>query len=154
MIGEGDRAPDFTLAGVDGEGNEVTVTLSEADGPVVLYFYPKDDTSGCTKQACGIRDEWSAFRQTDARVLGVSPDDLASHRKFSDKYDLPFTLLSDTDHEVAEAYGVWKQKKMYGNTFMGIQRSTFIIDAEGRITHAWRRVKPEEHAAQVLAALA
>ena len=153
MIGEGDTAPDFTLDGVDAEGNEVTVTLSEIDGPVVLYFYPKDDTPGCTTQACGIRDEWSAFRQTDARVLGVSPDDVASHRKFSEKYDLPFTLLADTDHEAAEAYGVWKQKKMFGNTFMGVERSTFIIDEEGRIAHAWRKVNPKEHADRVLEAL-
>lgn len=154
MIGEGDRAPDFTLQGVDGDGREVTVTLSELDGPVVLYFYPKDDTSGCTTQACGIRDEWSAFRRTDARVLGVSPDGIASHRKFSEKHDLPFTLLSDTDHEVAEAYGVWKQKKMFGNTFMGIERSTFIIDDDGRIAHAWRRVKAKDHAEWALEALA
>ena len=154
MIGEGDKAPDFTLQGVDGDGNEVSITLSELDGPVVLYFYPKDDTPGCTAQACGIRDEWTAFRQTDARVLGVSPDDVASHRKFSEKYDLPFTLLSDPEGEVAEAYGVWKQKKMFGNTFMGVQRSTFIIDGDGRIIHAWRKVKPKEHADQVLEALA
>ena len=154
MVGEGDRAPDFTLPGVDGDGNEVRVTLSELDGTVVLYFYPKDDTSGCTAQACGIRDEWTAFRQTDAVVLGVSPDDLASHRKFSDRHDLPFTLLSDTDGEVSGAYGVWKQKKMFGNTFMGVQRSTFIIDGDGRIIHAWRKVKPKEHADRVLAALA
>ena len=153
MIGEGDRAPDFTLEGVDGDGNEVTVTLSDLDDPVVLYFYPKDDTPGCTAQACGIRDEWTAFRQTDARVLGVSPDDMASHRKFSQKYDLPFTILSDPDGEVAEAYGVWKQKKMFGNTFMGVERSTFIIE-DGRITHAFRKVKPKQHADQVLEALA
>lgn len=153
MIGEGDRAPDFTLQGVTGDGEEVTVTLSELDGPVVLYFYPKDDTPGCTAQACGIRDEWSTFRETDATVLGVSPDDVASHRKFSAKYDLPFTILSDPDGEVAEAYGVWKQKKMFGKTFMGVQRSTFIIGEDGRIEHAFRKVKPKEHAEQVLEAL-
>lgn len=153
MVGEGDRAPDFTLRGVDGNGEEVTVTLSELEGPVVLYFYPKDDTPGCTAQACGIRDEWTAFRKTDARVLGVSPDDVASHRKFSAKYDLPFTLLADPDGEVAEAYGVWKQKKMFGNTFMGVKRSTFIIE-DGRIRNAFRKVKAKEHADQVLEALA
>lgn len=153
MVNEGDRAPDFTLSGIDAGGEEVAVTLSELDGPVVLYFYPKDDTPGCTTQACGIRDEWSAFRQTDARVLGVSPDDLASHRKFSAKFDLPFTLLSDTENEVAEAYDVWKEKKMFGNTFMGVERSTFIIGEDGRITHAFRKVKPKAHAEQVLEAL-
>lgn len=154
MIGEGDKAPDFTLRGVSGEGGEVTVTLSELDGPVVLYFYPKDDTSGCTTQACGIRDEWPAFEGTDAVVLGVSPDEAASHRKFSDKYDLPFILLSDTDHAVAEAYGVWKEKNMYGRKYWGIERSTFIIDGDGRIHRAFRRVKPKQHADQVLEALA
>ncbi len=153
MIGEGDKAPDFTLGGVDGNGDEVTVTLSAVEGPVVLYFYPKDDTPGCTTQACGIRDEWTAFRQTDATVFGISPDDEASHRKFSEKYDLPFTLLSDTGGKVAEAYGVWKQKKMFGNAFMGVERSTFIIDGDGRISHAFRRVKPKTHADQVLGAL-
>ena len=153
MIGEGDKAPDFTLKGVTGEGEEVEVTLSEVEGPVVLYFYPKDDTPGCTTQACGLRDEWTAFRQTDARVFGVSPDDMDSHRKFSEKYDLPFTLLCDTEHTAAEAYGVWKQKKMFGNTFMGVERSTFIIDEDGRISHAFRKVKPKKHADQVLEAL-
>lgn len=153
MIGEGDRAPDFTLKGVDGDGEEVTVTLSELDGPVVLFFYPKDDTPGCTTQVCAIRDEWDAFRDTDARVLGVSPDDMASHRKFSEKYDLPFTLLADPGRAVAEAYGVWKRKKSFGNTYMGIERSTFIIGGDGRIQHAWRRVKAKEHADWVLEAL-
>ena len=153
MVREGDEAPDFTLRGVDGEGEEVEVTLSEVDGPVVLYFYPKDETPGCTAQACGLRDEWSAFRQTDATVLGVSPDDVESHRSFSEKYDLPFTLLSDSRHTVAEAYDVWTEKKMFGNTFMGVERSTFIIDADGRIAHAFRKVKPKKHADQVLEAL-
>jgi peroxiredoxin Q/BCP len=145
MIDEGDRAPDFTLQGVNGDGEEVTVTRSEVDGPVVLYFYPKDDTPGCTTQACGIRDEWSALKQTDATVLGISPDDIPSHRKFSEKYDLPFTILSDPGGEVAEAYGVWKEKKMFGNTFMGVERSTFIVDDDGAITEAWRKVKAKEH---------
>ena len=152
MIGEGDRAPDFTLEGVNGEGEEVTVTLSELDGPVVLYFYPKDDTPGCTTQACGIRDEWSTLKQTDAHVLGISPDDIASHRKFSEKYDLPFTILSDPEGEVAEAYGVWKEKKMFGNTFMGVERSTFVIE-DGRVTEAWRKVKAKEHADWLLEVL-
>ena len=145
MIGEGDKAPDFTLQGVNGDGEEVTVTLSEVEGPVVLYFYPKDDTPGCTTQACGIRDEWSTLKRTEATVFGISPDDVESHRKFSDKYDLPFTLLSDTEKEVAEAYGVWQEKKNFGNTYMGVVRSTFIIDGDGRIAEAWRKVKAKEH---------
>lgn len=154
MIGEGDTAPDFTLQGVSGDGEEVTVTLSEIDEPVVLYFYPKDDTPGCATQACGIRDEWSVLENVDARILGVSPDNVASHRKFSEKYDLPFTILSDPDGEVAEAYGVWKQKKMFGNTFMGVERSTFVIDGHGRVTDVWRKVKAKEHTDWLLEVLA
>ena len=155
MVGQGDKAPDFEMSGVDANGEEVTVSLADLEGQtVVLYFYPKDDTSGCTTQACGIRDEWPAFQDTDAVVLGVSPDDEASHRKFSDKYDLPFTLLSDPDHSVSEAYGVWKEKNMYGRKYMGIERSTFIIGPDGVIQEAYRRVRPKEHADQVLEALA
>lgn len=150
----GERAPDFSLEGVTGEGDAVAVRLSELRGrPVVLYFYPKDDTSGCTTQACGIRDEWGALRATGAEVLGVSPDDLDSHRAFAGKYGLPFTLLSDPDHAVAEAYGVWKEKSMYGRTYWGNERSTFIIDEEGRIRSLRRRVKPGEHAEWVLEVL-
>lgn len=151
MLEEGDQAPDFSLPGLDADGERIEVRLSELRGsPVVLYFYPKDDTPGCTTQACGIRDEWSAFRETGAAVLGVSPDDVASHEKFSEKYDLPFTLLSDPDHEVAEAYDVWKEKSMYGRTFWGIERSTFVIDADGRVEKALRRVRPKKHTDQVL----
>lgn len=151
MLEEGDQAPDLSLDGLDAEGERVHVRLSELRGShVVLYFYPKDDTSGCTKQACEIRDEWSRFQEAGAVVLGVSPDDIDSHRSFSSKYDLPFTLLSDPDHEVAEAYGVWKEKSMYGRKFWGIERSTFIIDPEGRVEKALRRVRPKEHAEQVL----
>lgn len=154
MPTEGEQAPDFALDGVTGAGEDVHVRLSELKGkPVVLYFYPKDDTPGCTTQACGIRDEWSTFRETGAEVLGVSPDDLASHRRFSEKHDLPFTLLADPDHRVAEEYGVWKEKSMYGRTFWGIERSTFVIDAEGRIASAFRRVRPKQHADQVLQVL-
>lgn len=154
MLQQGDPAPDFTLSGIDGEGEEVEVRLSQLRGtPVVLYFYPKDDTPGCTTQACGIRDEWPSFEGTGARVLGVSPDDLASHRKFSAKFELPFTLLSDPDHEVAEAYGVWKEKNMFGRKYWGVERSTFVIDADGQLREAFRRVKPKEHAQQVLDAL-
>lgn len=155
MPTEGETAPDFDLAGVTGDGEEVRVRLSDLRGsPVVLYFYPKDDTSGCTKQACGIRDAWGDFAATSAHVLGVSPDGVASHRKFSDKYDLPFTLLADRDHSVAEAYGVWKEKSMYGRTYWGVERSTFIIGPDGRIERAFLRVRPTEHADQVLQALA
>ena len=155
MPSQGERAPEFTLRGVDGDGEEVEVRLADLRGKrVVLYFYPKDDTSGCTTQACGIRDEWPAFGKTDAVVLGVSPDDVDSHRKFGAKYDLPFTLLADPDHAVAEAYGVWNEKSMYGRKYLGIERTTFLIDAEGRIAHVFPRVKPKEHTREVLEALA
>jgi peroxiredoxin Q/BCP len=150
LVEEGKPAPDFTLT----SDSDETVTLSSFRGkPVVLYFYPKDDTPGCTAQACGIRDVYSDFRQRGAIVLGVSPDDEASHVKFKEKYSLPFTLLADPDHEVAEEYGVWKERNMYGKKSMGIERSTFVIDAEGNVSKAMRRVKPDTHAAAVLAAL-
>ena len=150
----GERAPEFTLRGIDGDGGEVEVSLAELRGRrVVLHFYPKDDTSGCTTQACGIRDAWPEFGSTDAVVLGISPDDNASHRKFSEKYDLPFTLLADPDHGVAEAYDVWKEKSMYGRKFMGVERTTFVIGVDGVIEHVFPRVKPKEHARQVLAVL-
>ena len=155
MPKEGDQAPEFSLPGVTPEGDPVDVTLSDLRGsPVVLYFYPKDDTPGCTTQACAIRDQWSAFRDAGAVVLGVSPDDAASHRKFSEKYDLPFTLLADADHELAEKYDVWKEKSMFGRTFWGNERSTFVIDAEGRVQRIFQRVRPDEHADQVLGVLA
>ena len=121
--------------------------------PVVLYFYPKDDTPGCTEQACGIRDAYGAFRERGAVVLGVSPDDEASHQAFRSKFSLPFTLLADHEHRVAEQYGVWVEKNRYGKKSMGIERSTFVIDAEGNLAKAMRRVKPDTHAAEVLAAL-
>ena len=150
MVEEGRRAPDFTLTTDAGE----SLTLSSLRGsPVVLYFYPKDDTPGCTKQACGIRDAWSELESTGATVLGVSPDSRRSHVKFREKYDLPFTLLADEDHAVAEAYEVWVQKSFAGKKYMGIERSTFVIDAEGNVAKVMRRVKPDEHADQVLAAL-
>jgi thioredoxin-dependent peroxiredoxin len=151
MLDAGTRAPEFTLAADDGS----TVTLSELRGkPVVLYFYPKDDTPGCTAQACGIRDAWSDFQGVDALVLGVSPDDEASHRAFKEKYGLPFTLLSDPDHAVADAYGVWQERSMYGKTFMGIKRSTFVIGEDGTVREAMYGVKPDTHAERVLKALA
>ena len=151
---EGQEAPDFELPGTEAEGRETRVRLSELKGRrVVLYFYPKDDTPGCTTQACGIRDAWPRFGETGAAVFGLSADDVESHRRFADKYDLPFPLLADTDHEVAEAYGVWKEKKLYGRKHWGIERSTFVIGPDGRIEHVFRRVKPAQHADQVLAAL-
>jgi peroxiredoxin Q/BCP len=150
MVEEGKPAPDFELSSETGEH----IKLSSLRGkPVVLYFYPRDDTPGCTTQACGIRDVYADFRERGAVVLGVSPDDEASHVKFKEKYSLPFTLLADPEHEVAERYGVWKERNMYGNKSMGIQRSTFVIDADGNVAKVLHRVKPDTHAADVLAAL-
>ncbi len=143
MLDVGQEAPTFTLPSDAGE----EVSLQRLRGtPVVLYFYPKDDTPGCTTQACGLRDSWSELAATGARVLGVSPDSAESHRRFRDKYALPFTLLADEDHAVAEAYGVWVEKTRYGRTAMGIERSTFVIDPEGKLAAIKRRVKPDEHA--------
>ena len=151
MINEGDQAPDFTLqsdAGTD-------VTLSSLRGrPVVLYFYPRDDTPGCTTQACGIRDAYGEFERAGAVVLGVSPDDESSHVKFREKYELPFTLLADTDHAVAERYGAWGEKKFAGKSYMGVKRSTFVIGEDGTVKTVMRDVKPATHADDVLAALA
>jgi thioredoxin-dependent peroxiredoxin len=150
MVTEGQPAPDFTLRSETG----TTVTLSSLrDRSVVLYFYPKDDTPGCTTQACGIRDAWGDFERAGAVVLGVSPDDEESHEKFKQKFDLPFTLLADTDHEVADAYGVWGEKTYAGKTYMGVLRSTFVIDGDGNVARIFRDVKPAEHADQVLDAL-
>jgi thioredoxin-dependent peroxiredoxin len=151
VVAEGDAAPDFTLESDSGK----PVTLSSLKGrQVVLYFYPKDDTPGCTTQACGIRDAYGEFERAGAVVLGVSPDDAGSHVKFKAKYGLPFTLLADPEHVVAELYGVWGEKRNYGKTYMGIIRSTFVIDAEGNLTKVMRNVKPDTHADKVLQALA
>lgn len=147
MLEAGDSAPDFTLESDSGE----TVRLADLRGRrVVLYFYPKDDTSGCTKEACGFRDERESFDDRDVTVLGVSPDGVASHAKFREKYDLNFPLLADPDHAVAEAYGAWGTKKMYGREYEGVLRSTFVIGPDGRIERVYRKVKPAEHAAQIL----
>ena len=151
MVQEGKPAPDFELESDSGE----TVKLSELRGkPVVLYFYPKDDTPGCTRQACDIRDAWGEFERAGAVVLGVSPDDERSHMKFKEKYGLPFPLLADTDHAIAEEYGVWQEKSFAGKTYMGVVRSTFVIDAEGKVARALRNVRADTHADEVLAVLA
>ena len=150
-IAAGSKAPDFTLVSHDG----TKVKLSSLRGrPVVLYFYPRDDTPGCTREACGFRDAAVAFRAHKAVVLGVSPDGPESHAAFRAKHALPFTLLSDPDHSVAERYGAWRKKTLYGRTTLGIVRSTFVIDAAGRVARVFRAVRPDGHAAQVLAALA
>jgi peroxiredoxin Q/BCP len=150
VIEEGKPAPDFELPTDGGE----TIKLSELRGkPVVLYFYPKDDTPGCTTQACGIRDAYGEFEKAGAVVLGVSPDSEKSHGKFKSKYELPFTLLADTDHSVAEQYGVWGQKSFAGKKYMGVNRSTFVIDADGNVKRVLLDVKPANHADDVLEAL-
>jgi thioredoxin-dependent peroxiredoxin len=147
----GDTAPDFTIP--DQDGNPVTLS-SFRGGPVVLYFYPKADTPGCTTQACGIRDHKTDYTNLGATVLGVSPDPVKPIAKFVEKQQLNFTLLSDEDHKVAEDYGVWVEKSMYGRTYMGNERSTFLIDADGKISHIFHKVKPAEHDQLVLEALA
>ncbi len=150
MVKEGAAAPDFTLPADDGSD----VTLSSYRGKkVVLYFYPKDHTPGCTTQACDLRDNHEALQAQGVVVLGVSPDGLASHKKFREKHQLNFPLLSDEDHRVSEAFGVWKEKSMYGKKFWGIERSTFLIDEKGVVVDAWRKVKPKGHAERVVEAL-
>jgi len=146
---EGDKAPDFTVR--DGEGQ--TVRLRDLRGKkVVLYFYPKDDTPGCTKEACSFRDSFAKFKRRDIEVLGVSFDSEAKHKKFAQKFDLPFRLLADTDRSIAESFGTYGEKKFMGRTYMGIHRMTFLIDEKGKIKKIFNKVKPEEHAEEVLAA--
>ena len=146
----GDPAPPFSLPDETGR----TVALADLEGrPVVLYFYPKDDTPGCTTEACGFQDNMNRVKKQGGVVLGVSPDSAASHQKFKQKYSLDFPLLVDADHQVAVAYGAWGEKKMYGKTREGIIRSTFLIDAEGRIARAWYKVKVSGHVDEVIAAL-
>lgn len=150
MLSPGTKAPTFALPSSDGE----TVRLADFKGKkVVLYFYPKDDTTGCTVEACEFRDSWAAVKRSGALVLGISPDGVASHSKFSAKLKLPFPLLADADHAVAERYGVWGEKSMYGRKYFGILRTTFVIDETGSIAKVFERVKPKGHAAEVLEAL-
>ncbi|MBU8538639.1 thioredoxin-dependent thiol peroxidase [Falsiroseomonas tokyonensis] len=146
---EGKPAPDFTMPASGGR----SVSLAELKGkPFLLYFYPKADTPGCTKQACGIQEALPALGKTGLTVIGVSPDPMKPIEKFAQKFNLTFPLASDEDHKVAEAYGVWVEKSMYGKTYMGMERSSFLVAADGRIAKVWRKVKPEAHAAQVLEA--
>jgi peroxiredoxin Q/BCP len=152
----GDKAPDFTAIAVGGEyGDGATVSLSEFRGrTVVLYFYPKDDTPGCTTQACAVRDKYAALQQTGAVIFGVSVDSPESHAKFIEKYSLPFPLISDESQAIVEAYGVWVEKSMYGKTFFGTERSTFVIAPDGTIKSVFRKVKPDAHTTIVLEDLA
>jgi peroxiredoxin Q/BCP len=149
MLNEGDIAPDFTAR--DEKGNEVK--LADLRGErVALYFYPKDDTPGCTKQACSLRDSYADLTDKNIKVLGVSLDDEASHQKFIGKFNLPFTLLADTDRKLSESYGVYGEKNMYGKKYMGINRTTFLIDKDGKLKKIFRKVNVEQHAEEVLAA--
>jgi peroxiredoxin Q/BCP len=149
MVKEGTTAPAFKTKDDNGED----VSLKDFKGQkVVLYFYPKDDTPGCTKEACSFRDAYSKYKKQGIKLLGVSPDSEASHKKFITKYKLPFTLLADRDHAIAEAYGVWGEKKFMGRTYMGVLRTTFLIDEKGKIKKVFEKVKPEDHATEVLEA--
>jgi thioredoxin-dependent peroxiredoxin len=150
MLKIGEKAPDFTA--LDGGGEEVS--LGDFKGrKVILYFYPKDNTSGCTREACDFRDNMARLTRKKTVVLGVSPDSVSSHEKFSAKFDLPFTLVSDPSHEIAEAYGVWIEKSMYGKKYMGIERSTFVVDEKGKIVAIFRKVKVAGHVDEVIETL-
>jgi len=151
MLAIGDTAPDFTLPTDAGE----ELTLSSLRGrPVVIYFYPKDDTPGCTTESCEFRDLMPRFDASNATILGVSPDSVASHQKFKTKFELPFTLVADTEKVACQAYDVWKEKSMYGKQYMGVERTTFVIDNDGKISHIFGKVKPAGHAAEVMEAVA
>jgi len=151
VLESGQAAPDFTLPDQDGKA----LTLSDLRGEtVVLYFYPRADTPGCTIQACGVRDRGGEYAEAGARVIGISPDEVAAVKRFAEKFDLDFTLLADADHAVADAYGTWGEKSMYGKKYMGVQRATFLIDAEGGIAKVFPKVSPKTHDDVVLAALA
>lgn len=150
MVEEGKKAPAVTLKNQDGK----KISLNDFKGKnIVLYFYPKDNTSGCTKEACNFRDEFPDFKKLKAVIIGVSPDSVESHKKFAEKYDLPFTLLSDEKKKVLEKYGVWKEKSMYGRKYMGVERSTFIIDKAGKVQKIFRKVKVNDHNKEVMEAL-
>jgi thioredoxin-dependent peroxiredoxin len=150
-LAEGDKAPDFTLLDQNGE----KVKLSALRGQtVVVYFYPRADTPGCTTQACGVRDRYDEYEKAGARVLGISPDEVEDIEKFAGKYDLGFTLLADPDHKVAEKYGAWGEKSMYGKKYMGVLRSTFIVDPKGKVAKVFPKVQPKKHDKLVLEALA
>ncbi len=150
LLEVGDKAPAFKTKDQDGKA----VSLSEFKGQkAVLYFYPKDDTPGCTKEACSFRDAWAQLKRRKVAVLGVSIDDEKSHRKFAEKFSLPFTLLADTDKKIVNAYGVWGEKSMYGRKYMGTHRVTYLIDEKGKIAAVWPKVKPEGHAEEILAAV-
>ncbi len=149
MPKEGSLAPAFKTTDANGKA----VSLKDFRGEkVVLYFYPKDDTPGCTKEACSFRDAFSEFKKRGIKVLGVSPDKETAHKKFTEKYKLPFTLLADTEHAIADAYGTWGEKKFMGRTYMGVKRMTFLIDEKGKIKKIFEKVKPDEHASEVLEA--
>jgi len=146
----GSAAPSFSAPDQSGK----IVSLADFKGKtVILYFYPKDDTSGCTVEACSFRDEHATFKKKGAVIVGISPDNAKSHTKFIEKFELPFTLLTDSDHKIAEAYKVWVEKSMYGRKYMGMERSTFVIDPKGKLKAIYRKVKPAEHIAEVLAGL-
>ncbi len=150
LLAVGDKAPAFKTTDQDGEA----VSLGDFKGKkLVLYFYPKDDTPGCTKEACSFRDGWSKFRKRGVAVLGVSTDDEKSHRKFIDKFSLPFPLLADTDKAIVKAYGVWGERSMYGRKYMGTNRVTYLIDEKGKIAAVWPKVKPDGHADEILEAV-
>lgn len=150
VLSPGDTAPDFTLP----ESGGGTRSLHDLRGKkVILFFYPKDDTSGCTKEACGFRDSYEEYRGVNAEILGISPDDVKSHDKFAAKYKLPFPLLADVDHQVSEAYGAWGQKSLYGGKYMGMIRTTYLIDGDGNVQKVWAKVKPAEHSREVLSAV-
>jgi peroxiredoxin Q/BCP len=150
MLSEKIKAPDFELL----DENGIPHKLSDyAGSPLVLYFYPKDDTPGCTTEACNFRDDYSAFQKANTKILGVSTDSVKSHKKFKEKYHLPFPLLSDPDHKVVEQYGVWAEKKMMGKRYMGIARTTYVIDKNGKIAKVFEGVKPAEHSREVLEVL-
>lgn len=151
MLKEGTTAPTFKAK----DGNGEAVNLKDFRGQkVVLYFYPKDDTPGCTKEACSFRDAFSKFKKQGINVLGVSPDSETSHKKFAAKYKLPFTLVADPEHSISDAYGVYGEKKFMGRTYLGVRRTTFLIDEKGKIRKVFEKVKPEEHASEVLEAFA